>query len=650
MRPFLSLRMRWFSAIPDDRLDGLNQKLKNEGGGWGQEMKRVTVSLVLLFGFVLAVVLFQNFGSVNIEPAVSEAKGQLSVRLTDEEISSLRKLALDKSSDVYRFKQSQVSLAKKHFADTPKPIAAFTSGLSKAIPEDRELIERESASSQDFKIVTSLYWSWVFSENGVCLNLPERKVSQRECLDKMKAYFTAWANTYKYKTVQTGLRGSGNPITETRFFPFILAYARTRHVLGLSGQQERVIQKWLSDEYAGLSSYRFSANATNSNFRSHQLLILGIISVALDDVSKWNSVMSTLKTHIDNNIDGSGVSIDFKMRDAVHYHKYDLEPLLKLACVAQRNGEKAFYHERYAGVPKLKRAVEFMIPHINGTLKHAEFARSSNLPNDWTRHPRANPRSPEHSKNPLIFDSLATNDSDYGNLRDSVVKLVNLASCMDSEIETDPRYSRYDSSSKSTFRFNQSKVDDNLVAAFNPINIDRCDREKADRSVVGNGFLCSNTSEGFEWLKVEAGASPTCSTGIRSGNVCCPASCGTCGGTGCSKRPGGASCCTGEVLKLNRMCAAKAPPCVLGRVVGESSSLKPTATPSPSPSPAPKMLSQAPVCAKGGIFSSGVCCPASCGTCGGVGCGNRPGGASCCTGAIKKMNRSCLVDAPPCIK
>lgn len=57
---------------------------------------------------------------------------------------------------------------------------------------------------------------------------------------------------------------------------------------------------------------------------------------------------------------------------------------------------------------------------------------------------------------------------------------------------------------------------------------------------------------------------PTCSRGVPSGNVCCAASCGTCGGTGCSQRPGGAAaCCTTSIRAEGRSCAAFPPPCVL---------------------------------------------------------------------------------------
>ena len=47
-----------------------------------------------------------------------------------------------------------------------------------------------------------------------------------------------------------------------------------------------------------------------------------------------------------------------------------------------------------------------------------------------------------------------------------------------------------------------------------------------------------------------------------SGLACCPASCGTCGGTDCTSRPGGAeSCCGDNIDEANDVCGN--PPCLM---------------------------------------------------------------------------------------
>lgn len=123
---------------------------------------------------------------------------------------------------------------------------------------------------------------------------------------------------------------------------------------------------------------------------------------------------------------------------------------------------------------------------------------------------------------------------------------------------------------------------------------------------------------------------PTCTHGIRSNNVCCMASCGICGGTGCSLRVGGANgCCGANILKTNHSCQESVAPCVIP--------------------PEPREIVIDPTCSHG-IKSKNICCLASCVTCGGNGCSSRVGGADgCCASDIQINNQSCQISPPPCI-
>ena len=60
--------------------------------------------------------------------------------------------------------------------------------------------------------------------------------------------------------------------------------------------------------------------------------------------------------------------------------------------------------------------------------------------------------------------------------------------------------------------------------------------------------------------------SDSCAHGISNGgDICCAASCGSCGGSGCDKRSGGATqCCEGPIRRAKQKCSVTggAPPCI----------------------------------------------------------------------------------------
>ena len=54
-----------------------------------------------------------------------------------------------------------------------------------------------------------------------------------------------------------------------------------------------------------------------------------------------------------------------------------------------------------------------------------------------------------------------------------------------------------------------------------------------------------------------------CPSGVFNKMVCCLAICGTCGGSQCGSRPGGAdNCCQTQILATNRSCESFEPPCI----------------------------------------------------------------------------------------
>lgn len=146
---------------------------------------------------------------------------------------------------------------------------------------------------------------------------------------------------------------------------------------------------------------------------------------------------------------------------------------------------------------------------------------------------------------------------------------------------------------------------------------------------------------------VQCDPDPTCEFGVTGtptpffyggvryvgSDICCPISCGTCGGSGCGAREG--VCCAGPIIDSGISCDDEVAPCVIS---------EPIITPAPTPEPVTDPLCQF------GIMKDNICCSSECGQCGGVGCGSRPGGGSnCCGGPILSGGLSCDDGLAPCV-
>ena len=147
-----------------------------------------------------------------------------------------------------------------------------------------------------------------------------------------------------------------------------------------------------------------------------------------------------------------------------------------------------------------------------------------------------------------------------------------------------------------------------------------------------------------------------CQEGILSGpgGVCCPATCGTCGGAKCGDQPGGwDNCCATGVKTANVVCATPAqsacvmPPPVLGPPPPSKFGVKVDLgfTQPTWGDPAQTLHAHTAWChagVRGSKTMESVCCAGTCGQCGGPACASLPGGYdACCTGPIVKNNITC---------
>ncbi|CAM9200699.1 unnamed protein product [Ectocarpus fasciculatus] len=123
--------------------------------------------------------------------------------------------------------------------------------------------------------------------------------------------------------------------------------------------------------------------------------------------------------------------------------------------------------------------------------------------------------------------------------------------------------------------------------------------------------------------------------GIQTSDICCSSSCGSCAGSGCTSRDGGAGACCGDGVRASgRYCSVTGEaPCITSEPIRMNDGSTTTTTTGSS------------TC--DGVLKGDFCCFADCGTCGGSGCGDR-NGLNCCTSDITDMC-SATNGAAPCI-
>jgi hypothetical protein len=175
----------------------------------------------------------------------------------------------------------------------------------------------------------------------------------------------AWAQTNQ---------PSGSPIDETKLEPLFVAYDLTRREF-LAREQETV-ERWLRlivrRELEGIQPRSVTAS---NNWNSHRLKIVGLIGFVLDDRTLLNQASRSFRKQGADNLRPDGSSLDFHERDALHYHCYNLEPLLAFAVAAHREGLDLYHYTAPNGA-SLSKSVHFLLPYCEGTATHSEWVNT----------------------------------------------------------------------------------------------------------------------------------------------------------------------------------------------------------------------------------------------------------------------------------
>lgn len=263
-----------------------------------------------------------------------------------------KKLATGDTAAVRAYAGFQ-SVADKALEEAPHPIDTIRSeGLLEGNP-------KKTATRAALADMPRMY----------ALALVYRVSGNKRYLQKAAAYLKAWA---------TQNTPNGDPIDDTNLDNAIEAYDMIKDKLAFD--EDASIRDWLKRTAdIEISSPRNSPKRATSvnNWHSHRLKVLGEIAWAIGDTALQRYTIDGLMTQIDRNLKPDGSSIDFESRDALHYHVYDLEPLLKLSIILKRATGKDYY--RYIS-PKgcsIQRSVTWLLPFVTGEKTHPEFVNST---------------------------------------------------------------------------------------------------------------------------------------------------------------------------------------------------------------------------------------------------------------------------------
>jgi len=184
--------------------------------------------------------------------------------------------------------------------------------------------------------------------------------------EKAREFALAWARTYE---------PDGNPINETEFIRLMKGYDLTR-ALYTAPERAEVVRWFLRMAEEQKAAIRPASSTFKNNHHSHRLKIVGHVAFLLanSDLMRW--AVSDTRRHLNVNLYPDGSTFDFRQRDALHYHVYDLLPLIELAMAADKNGINLYEHATPEGAG-LEKSIVFLIPYISGEKTHREFVHSS---------------------------------------------------------------------------------------------------------------------------------------------------------------------------------------------------------------------------------------------------------------------------------
>jgi hypothetical protein len=271
------------------------------------------------------------------------------ITLSDGQIAALKQTLKSEPAAAAAFMPVQ-KIADRALTETAQPVKQIVS--AGRLHTDREKVRSLAARRDLFKIEAL----------GYCYALTGKPPYGA----KAREFILAWGRVYE---------SDGNPINETEFVRLMKGYELARELF--SREERAEMDRWLLRmAEKERTELRPESSSAQNNHMSHRLKIVGHVAFLLPDAAQARWTAAEYRRHLDRNLNPDGTTFDFRQRDALHYHVYDLLPLVELAIAADKNGENFYHHATPQGAT-LERAIAFLIPYITGEKKHAEFVHST---------------------------------------------------------------------------------------------------------------------------------------------------------------------------------------------------------------------------------------------------------------------------------
>jgi multidrug resistance efflux pump len=158
------------------------------------------------------------------------------------------------------------------------------------------------------------------ADNFALLALAYRMTGKNKYLVAARGIANEWARVN---------RPTGNPIDETRLEGFLWGI----DLLGTDVESASV-SEWLGRWHTADRAWKSGPNTENNNHKTHHLKTLLMLDRLLGRTSDYERDLAEVQRHLAVNLAASdGDSIDYRERDAMHYHVFDLEAWTEIALV-----------------------------------------------------------------------------------------------------------------------------------------------------------------------------------------------------------------------------------------------------------------------------------------------------------------------------